>query len=87
MVFGAEAGGYGGELVSVAGVGGAADVDAAAQAVRIDARGDRAIEAYLLLAERVPWDEASRWLRLSLHHGEWTRALPTLLWAEPRAAR
>ncbi|MEV5493471.1 hypothetical protein AB0L47_36825 [Streptomyces bobili] len=60
---------------------------AAAQAVRIDARSDRAIEAYLLLAEHAPWDEACRWLRLALHHGEWTRALPTLLWAEPTAVR
>lgn len=37
---------------------------AAAQAVRIDARDDRAIRAYLLLAEHAPWDEALRWLAL-----------------------
>lgn len=37
------------------------------------------------LAEHTSRDEARRWLLLALHHGQWTQALPTLLWAEPTA--
>lgn len=58
---------------------------AGAQARRIDPGSDRAVEAYIDLAEHTGRDEARRWLMLALHHGEWTQALPTLLWAEPTA--
>lgn len=60
---------------------------AAVQAQYVDPSSDEAVEAYILMAEHAEWPDACRWLCLALHHGEWTRALPTLLWAEPTTAQ